>query len=480
MLFVSGKYLVFLAFTCAAFYGTPVKHRKKVLLLASLLFVGIGCGPLLLWLVYAALTAYGGGRFLETKKGQGKRRLFLGVIVLLLLLPLAGFKWGGLLWAVVRPQNGVLAIAAPLGISFYTLSLIGYCVDIYRGQYEAQRKLSRFLLFVVFFPHSVQGPIARYGFLRETLYREQRFCYTEFCHGCQLVLWGFFQKLVVADRLAVLVNHVFAPERERAGFYVLLACVAYSFQLYTDFLGCVNIALGSAQLFGIRLEHNFAQPYFALSIRDFWRRWHMTLGSWLRDYVYIPLGGNRRGKLRKRCNLLLTFAVSGLWHGAGLHYLAWGILHGLYQVAEDILGLHDKGAFPITGWRRRIFCLGRMALTFALVTFGWALFRANSVSHFLHMMGNMVSVFNPQVLMDGAAFELSGITRTGILPAVAGLFMVLVVDVLHEKNINLRQTIDRLCLPLRWCIYVGGVALVVLFGTYGPGYTASQFIYGKF
>lgn len=480
MLFVSGRYLVFLAFTCAAFYGTPVKYRKTVLLLASLLFVGIGCGPLLFWLFYAILTAYGGGRLLEAAKGQGKKRLLLGTLVVLLLLPLIGFKWGGLLRAVLRPENGVLAVAAPLGISFYTLSLIGYCVDIYRGQYEAQKKLSRFCLFAVFFPQTMQGPIARYPFLRETLYNKQRFCYPEFCHGCQLILWGFFQKLVVADRLAVLVNHVFAPERQRLGFYVPLACVAYSFQLYTDFLGCVHIAIGSAQLFGIRLEHNFAQPYFALSIRDFWRRWHITLGNWLRDYVYIPLGGNRRGKFRKRCNLVLTFAVSGLWHGAGLHYLAWGILHGLYQVAEDVLGWNDQKKVPKAGVKYRIFCMGRMALTFALVTFGWALFRAESVAHFWHMMGNMVSAFNPQVLTDGAAFELSGITRTDILPAVAGLLAVFAVDVLHERNIPVRRTIDRLCLPLRWCVYVGGVVLVVLFGVYGPGYTAAQFIYGKF
>lgn len=477
MLFVSAEYLFFLAMVCAVFYLCPVKFRKQVLILASLFFYWTSSEWLLFWLLYAGVVAYLGSFLMEKVSGISERKLLLGLEIILLLLPLIGFKWGNLIMEQLAPEEGLIVAAAPLGISFYTLSLIGYCVDIYRLKYGAEKRYSTFFLFTAFFPQIVQGPIARYDVMKNTLCKEHKFDYQEFCHGCQLILWGFFQKLVVADRLAVLVNHVFTPERERTGFYVVIACVMYSIQLYADFLGCVNIALGSAQLFGIRLEQNFKQPYFTVSIKDFWRRWHVSLSSWLRDYVYIPLGGNRNGVNRKRLNLMLVFAVSGLWHGAGFHYFMWGILHGVYQVLEDIMRPLVKRCSINAN---RIFRRIRMAVTFVLVTAGWTLFRAESISHFFHLMKNLFAEWNPGILFDGAAFELIGVTRTDMLPALLGVGLMLVVDILHEKNVCIRDMLDRLYLPVRWSIYVGGVIAVILMGIYGPGYSAAQFIYGNF
>ncbi len=478
MLLVSASYILFLTVVCIIFYLCPVKYRKLCLIPASLFFFVCGSGALVIWLLYAAAVAFWGGKGLGSQQEGPGRKAFLVMLVVLLLLPLIGFKWGALLENRLSGTQGFFAFAAPMGISFYTLAMIGYCVDIYRNECCAETNFWRVLLFCTFFPQIVQGPIARYPVLKETLYREQKFDYTDFCHGCQLILWGFFQKLVVADRLALLVDHVFAPERERTGFYVLIACFAYSFQLYADFLGCVNIALGSAQLFGIRLEQNFRQPYFASSIKDFWRRWHISLSSWLRDYIYIPLGGNRKGIVRKRVNLMVVFAVSGLWHGVGFHYFLWGLLHGLYQVIEDILP-HSKAREKKTRLDI-LFYVFSCILTFTAVTFGWALFRADSTAHFIHLMRNLFAEWNPYIILDGGAFELIGITRTALVPAVIGLVMMFAVDIMHARQIRIRECIDRLWMPVRWVIYIGGVLLVLFTGIYGPGYSAAQFIYGRF
>lgn len=436
---------------------------------------------LVVWLLYSSLIAWSYGVYWERKRHAGRKSAFR-VSVVLLLLPLVGFKWGHLLQNLLLPAGGVAALLAPLGISFYTLSLIGYCADIYKGKYGAQRSFGKFLLFSSFFPHIVQGPIARYDELEKSLFRETKFDYDSFCKGVQLILWGFMQKLIIADRAAVLVNTVFAPGAELKGMYVLVAFITYSIQLYTDFAGCVNIARGSAQLFGISLAHNFEQPYFALSIQDFWRRWHISLSSWLRDYVYIPLGGNRKGKLRKYGNTMIVFAVSGLWHGAGFHYLVWGLLHGFFLVSGELLkpvrkrcleAAHVKQNSGAAAFVKRLF-------TFGAVTFAWGLFRAESVSHFWGLLKNMVSVFNPQILFSAGAFEMSGLRLSSYLAVLIGTMVVAGVDLLHERGIGIRDRIARMRLPVRWGIYIAAVMTIVIFGMYGPGYSASQFIYGQF
>lgn len=238
---------------------------------------------------------------------------------------------------VTRLHLGRLAFLLPMGISFYTLQIIAYVVDVYRGKYPAEKNFLQYMLFVMYFPQILQGPIARFDQLKKQLCSGHTFSYATFVGGFELMIWGYFQKLVIADRAAVIVDRLFGEYRSYTGVYMLLAGVLYSIQLYTDFNGCVCIARGASEMLGITLAENFDHPYFATSIQDFWHRWHMSLSSWLRDYVYIPLGGNRKGKLRKYVNILLTFLVSGLWHGMGLTYLVWGFLHGLYQIMGSLL-----------------------------------------------------------------------------------------------------------------------------------------------
>ena len=468
MLLVSASYIIFLLIVCIIFYLCPIKYRKWILLPASLFFFLYQSGKLFLWLFYSTFVAWGYG----LSGNRNKRRdALLACAVILELIPLVGFKFGGVF-------SGSGTIAVPVGISFYTLSLIGYCIDVYRGKYAGEENFGRFLLFSSFFPHIVQGPIARYDALRKTLFSRQKFHYDSFCKGIQLILWGFMLKLIIADRAALLVDQVFGSEGALRGTYVLLAFVTYSFQLYADFQACVCIAQGTAQLFGIRLEHNFRQPYFAVSVQDFWRRWHISLSTWLRDYVYIPLGGSRKGTLRRYGNILLVFLISGLWHGTGIHFLVWGMLHGIFQIAEGLAASCRMRFLPAKEsragrWLRRI-------ITYALVTFAWGIFRADSVGQFLRLLRDMFAVFNPQILLTPGAFEMSGLRMSSYVAVLAGMCVVFLVDLLHERGIRIRDRISGLALPIRWTIYAAAVLSVLIFGMYGPGYSASQFIYGQF
>ena len=296
-----------------------------------------------------------------------------------------------------------------------------------------------------------------------------------------LVLWGFFLKLCVADKAGIVVDAVFDSYPTYQGMYVLLAGVLYSFQLYADFLACTSFAQGIAALFGIELVDNFYHPYFATSIKDFWRRWHISLSSWLRDYIYIPLGGNRKGKLRKYSNLLLTFAVSGIWHGAGYKFVFWGLLHGLYQILGEVLAPAKKQLVRIVHAKKhpgttKIF---QRLCTFYLVMLAWIIFRAEHLSTALSMIRSIFTVHNPWIFTNDALFTL-GLGWKECVILLLNLFVLLVVSTKQEQGCCLREKILRQSLPVRWCIYIGIILYILVFGTYGYGYSAQAFIYGGF
>ena len=296
-----------------------------------------------------------------------------------------------------------------------------------------------------------------------------------------LILWGFFLKLCIADKAAIVVNMVFDNYPLYSGIYVLVAGILYSFQLYTDFLACTTLAQGVAGLVGIQLMDNFRRPYLATSVKDFWRRWHISLSSWLRDYIYIPLGGNRKGTLRKYVNLLIVCAVSGIWHGAGYKFVFWGLLHGAYQVAGGLLA-------PVNRFLSRKLALDahphckracQRIFTFALVMFAWIIFRADSLSAGLSMIASVFTVHNPWVLTNDALFTLGLVWKEWavLILCLAGL---LAVGFVQEKGISIREKILQASLPVRWAIYIGAILFVLVFGTYGYGYDAQAFIYGGF
>lgn len=293
------------------------------------------------------------------------------------------------------------------------------------------------------------------------------------------MIWGYFQKLVIADRAAVIVDRLFGEYRSYTGVYMLLAGVLYSIQLYTDFNGCVCIARGASEMLGITLAENFDHPYFATSIQDFWHRWHMSLSSWLRDYVYIPLGGNRKGKLRKYVNILLTFLVSGLWHGMGLTYLVWGFLHGLYQIIGSLLMPVRDRLVSLTKTDRGCFShrLLKQLCTFFLVMLAWIFFRADSVTQALQMIRQM-AVFNPWVLWNQSVYLL-GLDAKNVWILFFAIAILLLVSIWQTKT-DIRGWLAKQGIVFRYAVVYLALFAVLIFGIYGPGYDAVQFIYGGF
>ena len=412
--FITGAFLLFFTICVAVYYSIPKKGQWIWLLLCSIFFYLCASVKLSIFILFSIISSFVAARRLEQlcareqavrektdpdqKKETDVNVHKKAVAALLIgsnagLLFLLKFASSGSFF-VTRLHLGRLAFLLPMGISFYTLQIIAYVVDVYRGKYPAEKNFLQYMLFVMYFPQILQGPIARFDQLKKQLCSGHTFSYATFVGGFELMIWGYFQKLVIADRAAVIVDRLFGEYRSYTGVYMLLAGVLYSIQLYTDFNGCVCIARGASEMLGITLAENFDHPYFATSIQDFWHRWHMSLSSWLRDYVYIPLGGNRKGKLRKYVNILLTFLVSGLWHGMGLTYLVWGFLHGLYQIMGSLLMPVRDRLVSLTKTDRSCFShrLLKQLCTFFLIMLAWIFFRADSVTQALQKMSGFCSL----------------------------------------------------------------------------------------
>lgn len=446
MPFISVYFVLYVLLLNIVYYCVPVKYRNPVLLAGSVGYIAMYSGTAAWMLIAATGVSFLYGLWKPAKKGTI-------MVVCILLLPM--------LLVRVLPN-----FVGAVGLSFYTLSLISYVVDVYRGEIEPEKNFERFLLFSLFFPKIVQGPIVRYQELSRSLCDQHYFDYIVFSYGWQRILWGYFLKFVVADKAGIIVDTVYGNYLELQGLYIVIATLLYCIQIYADFHGCIQIVLGVAETFGMELPVNFRQPYFAASIKEYWRRWHISLSSWLRDYIYIPLGGNRKGKCRKYLNIIVVFAVSGLWHGNNITFWIWGMLHGFYQIIESFWKESDR--------------LYRKVLTFLEIAFAFILFRAESLQHFVGLLKGMCAVFNPEVIMDGDAYFRMGLSRVQTLPLLAGIVIMFIADYLHEKNICIRDCISNRPIGIRWMIYLLGVLAVVVFGTYGPAYAENQFIYGRF
>ena len=474
--FLTLTFAVFFIISVICYYIVPKKMRWSVLLVSSLVFYVWSVPQLILYLLFSAVSTYLYGKWAENHKQHGKGWLAiviasnLAVLLFVKFYPLCEVKLG----------FPALNILMPMGISFYTLQVVAYCVDVYQGKTEAQRNFLKYLLFVSFFPQILQGPIPRYSQLKKQLFEGHSFDYRTFKFGFQLILWGMFLKMVIADRAAIFVNTVFPQYHLYEGTVLAVAAVLYSIQLYTDFLGCVCIAMGAAKVYGIDLQTNFERPYLAVSVKDFWRRWHISLSSWLRDYVYIPLGGNRKGKVRRYINLLLTFLISGIWHGSGMQYIFWGLMQGGYQIAGEVLEplrsnvrsllqIDEKSQLCVL-WKR--FC------TFVMITISWVIFRSASLKAGLSMLKKIVTDVTPWVFFDGTLYQF-GIEQKNFLAWILCVVLLAVIEHQQEKG-NIREMLERQHLIVRWEIYLGAIALVAILGVYGPGYSATQFLYGQF
>ena len=388
MLFNSLRFLFFYPLVTALYFLLPHRWRWALLLGASSYFYMAFVPVYILILAFTIVVNYGAGIATERASGP-RRRALLVVSIVVNLGVLAFFKYYAFTNANLealaqalhlRYPLPVLHILLPIGLSFHTFQSMAYAVEVYRGNQTAERHLGIFALYVMFYPQLVAGPIERPQNLLPQLRAVHRFDEAQLTAGLRRMLWGFFKKVVIADRLAVLVNEVFGQLHFYSGASLILAMVLFAFQVYCDFSGYSDIAIGSAQTMGFELKTNFDRPYFATSIADFWRRWHISLSTFFRDYVYIPMGGSRVSRVRVYRNLLITFALSGLWHGARWTFIVWGVLHGLFMIAGDLTA---RLRLPSLGGVGRLVSI---VTTFALVTIAWVFFRATTVDDALSMI----------------------------------------------------------------------------------------------
>jgi len=474
MLFNSALFLFFFPCVSALLYVTPPQLRWVTLLLASILFYASWDYRYLVIIFAIATVAYVYGHACRRLSGKAARWALVCAITLI-LLPLAFFKYANFILGNLAPAFSAVGAAAPgpisslilpLGISFYTFQLLSYCLDVHAGRYKPNESFGKLLLYPMYFPHQIAGPIMRPAQLMPQFEAPPTPCYEMMISGCRLFLWGLFKKVFVADRLAVFVDAVYAaPDRYR-GLGCVLAFYFFAFQIYCDFSGYTDMALGASRILGIELCENFRRPYFAASLREFWTRWHISLSTWMRAYLYIPLGGNRLGPARWATAILAVFALSGLWHGASWTFVLWGLYHGallvIERAAQWLFQLNSRAALQSSIGR-----IAAIAATFHLTGVGWILFRSPNLTTATAMLTNLTGAGGRDIteIMSLAQLQLAAI----------GIAVVLGIDLLAERG--LAGLFPRMPLPVRWAVYYVAIFAVLLF----PGSSEIRtFIYFQF
>lgn len=503
MLFNSFEYLIFFPLAAIVYFVLPVKARRYWLLAAGLFFYGYWKASYLLLIVVVGAVTYVAGLLLDkvrqaapdSKQTPAKGKWIVALALAVVLGLLAYFKYFNFLAETINALIGsdvvpILDILMPVGISYYTFQTVGYVIDVYRGTVPAQRNPLTYALFTTFFPQILAGPISRAKDLMPQLAEGKRFDFTAAHEGLVRIGWGFFCKLVVADRLGLFVNNMFAEYQEQGSWSLVLAALLFQIQLYCDFSAYSNMAIGSAQVFGIRLNRNFNAPFLATSINDYWSRWHMTLSSWLGDYVFTPLVWSRWvnklffGKKWEdhpphfALNYLIVFFISGLWHGANWTFVIWGLLHGVYSILSHLttkpraklikkLKINKKSRLHKTLSRAYIYLITSFALIF---------FKSGSVTDAVGFIGRMLSGAGSSG--DKTFFEL-GLDRPEWIVAVVAIVVVMTIDILNQKR-DMLKTVTERPLVLRWALYLILIFAIVIFGIYGPLYDPAPFVYIQF
>ena len=501
MSFATYEYIAFVLMMIFLYFAVPMKIRWYVLLAGSLFFYYQSGWQGMIFLGSAVLITYASGLAIGKLRGsQHKERAFAVLIISLLFLiaMLVYAKLGNrLAEALDRIFSGEsihISLIIPLGISYYTFAAIGYLADVYWKKDQPEKNPLKLMLYLCYFPQILQGPIPKHKALAPQLSKGHRFDYERVCFGLQRAIWGFFKKLVIADRLAVMVHQVFDNYLNYAGLVFVFGLVGAVFQLYADFSGCMDIALGVSEVFGITLEENFRRPFFSTSAAEFWRRWHISLGTWFKDYVYMPLstapwvigiGRFFRKHVSKSAGrnivttipLLVVWILTGLWHGTGMDYFIWGLYWGgiiilstwlapLYRKLNQRFGLtNDLGWWRVVRQIRTfgIYMIGRLlTLPGNLLTSRW--------------IGRKIFVYNPWVLFDGTFFHL-GWDEKDAWVIIFALLILWRASVLQERGIPIRQSIAKWPLVIRWAFYFGAIFAVLIFGVYGTGFSGTTFVY---
>lgn len=511
MTLTSFDFFVFFAASILCYYIFPEKYRWTVLLTFSAVFFVLSSSPLTgLYLIGCILSTHFCSQMIRKQRLSDPKRakliFFFGIcinLVMLIILKDNGFFL--LHWNAIAAQLPLKAVshelgwAVPLGISFYTLQSIGMLTDTYRGSVEPEQNLFKTALFIAFYPQLTSGPIARYGKMRDSLFEGHRFSWTNLCHGLQRMLWGLFKKLVISARLALIVDGIYESPELYKGFYLWIAACLFMLQLYTDFSGCMDIIIGAAETYGIHLPENFRTPFFSRTVQEYWQRWHITLGAFMRDYVFYPILRSRlwlkmesglRGKFGKKvarqipvfAALLIVWLLTGFWHGGAYKFIlgqglwfwlcivigqagesTWKKLRKIFKV--------DQGSFS---WH-----LFQSLRTFVLAAIGNIFFRAGSLkSAFRIILSALTEASNPWVFFDNF-YTKFGLTEKDIFLTVIALLVLLLVSC-FQRSSSVREKIDRQNIVFRWTVYFLLLFSVIIFGKYGPDYNPADFIYRGF
>jgi alginate O-acetyltransferase complex protein AlgI len=483
MLFNSLEFIVFFILVTALYFFTPQKFKWVLLLLASSLFYMYFKASYVLILYFTILIDYAAGLAIERSVHKKARQAFLVISLAANLGVLAFFKYYNFMvfnisglgsWAGLDHHLPLLDILLPIGLSFHTFQAISYLIEVYRGKQKTEKHLGIFAVYVMFYPQLVAGPIERPQHMLPQFCQPHRFNLPRVTSGLKLMLWGFFKKVVIADNLAIMVNQVYDHPQQFQGLPLLAATMAFAFQIYCDFSGYSDIALGCARVMGFSLMTNFKFPYLSETVAEFWRRWHISLSSWFRDYVYIPLGGNRQGLFVTCRNLLVVFTLCGIWHGANWNFVVWGLLHGCYLVLGLFIkpigqSLMQATAFHFNPKLVRTF---NICLTFLAVCFAWIFFRAASLTDAFYIISHLFS---------GIPGQVKGILTPSYFPinkAMGKMALLLFAALFLFKEKELIQILEANARPrwFRWSAYYLLFILIFLFANQ----RTNQFIYFQF
>lgn len=542
MIFTDYIFLIFLFGLILLYYICPLKLRWTVLLLANLLFFctwGIEMLPFVLvtvfiaWLAtnlmekqYALVISETNGITQAEARKKNKRVLIIAVVLILFALFYSKaqrmlveipvlcevVKVGSNLYQAiskgflnipyvsrlvecVEPAEKGISFFTPVGISYYTFSLVGYMADVYWRKEKAEKNICKLLNFTLYFPKLLQGPISKYRTIAEQLNLGSKFSYRQFCYGLQRMLWGYFKKLVIADRLNIVTTAVFGKPEYYHGSVLLVAAVLSAVQIYCDFSGYMDIALGVSEVFGVQLEENFKRPFASRSVAEFWRRWHITLGVWFKDYVYMPITISPRliqfsGKIRKKYGkrtgkavmtivpLSVVWLLTGLWHGTGWNYIAWGIYWGTIILISSVFAEEIKklNGFLHIDTEKESFKRFQQIRTFFLFVIGRIITVPGDLKTSWQIFKKIPMNFGPWELCDGTLLRL-GLDWPNWVVAALAIFLLWKVSNMQERSIGVRDTIASQNIVIRWSIYYLAIFAVLIFGIYGAGYDASAFIY---
>ena len=489
MLFNSLKFAAFFPAVTFAYWVLPHRLRNLMLLAASYLFYMCWNPKYALLMLFSTAITWAAGLAVSRSTTKTRKKWAVGLSLTANLAVLALFKYASFVIEninAIRQSMGLGAVGTgfslllPVGISFYIFQAIGYTIDVYRGDVQAERSFCTYALFVSFFPQLVAGPIERSANMLPQFKTKHRFSYDEAKAGLVQMLWGYVQKLLLADRLAILVDAVYAQPEQFGTVPMVLAVVFFALQLYCDFSSYSDIAIGAARVMGFSLMRNFNSPYLSRSIGEFWDSWHISLSTWFQDYLYIPLGGSRRGTVRTCVNLMIVFLVSGLWHGAAWTFVVWGAAHGLYTVAAR-LSRGPRAQLCEALHIRRESALHQSLcalLTFTFTSLAFVVFRAET-------LGKAAAIFRGLFRWDpapfgGSGFEGLGIDRPDFIVALLAAAVLILCDALRRKHGPLTALLLKKPVLVQWAALLTAILAITVFGMYGAGYEEKPFIYFQF